>query len=179
MNKINDVKMLVHSTIRRVILIVFPPIGEESILQFDIRIGLITEENPSMLCVIGTSIEDLWSPVFIIEQVPASCYQESDFVSRTDTWMKDLNDVDDITYEYFDFSESVSFNQIVGQQISSVELLFIEDFGDPFGVRIVFPHDYILSVPNSDGNTVITERFNYHDVTKHFRKLGAIVSRKL
>jgi hypothetical protein len=50
------IDVLFNTTVRRVFLIVFPPIGEDSLLQVDIRIGLVVEENSNALYVIGTRV---------------------------------------------------------------------------------------------------------------------------
>lgn len=45
--------------VKRLFLIVYPPFGESSILGIDVRIGIVTVEEPSILVTIGTSLEDI------------------------------------------------------------------------------------------------------------------------
>lgn len=171
------IKHLLHSTLNRVFLIIYPPVGEKSILQIDIRIGLIIENNLESLYVIGTDLDDLWSPMINVEKIPDIFFSNLDFLERTRLWMtKELNN--DITLEYYDFTISEYFKDIVGKKINDIELVSIEGNPDPFGIKLLFQNDFILSSPNSDGNTIETKTFNKNKNIENFKHLGNIVYSK-
>ena len=172
------IKNILNCTIRRIFLIVFPPFGEQYISQVDIRIGLVTEGNVKSLYVIGTNMEDLWSPLFSIEQIPTDYFSELEFQNRIENWMcQKFND--DIGLEYYDFTKSKYFNNIIGESIIDIELLNIKDNPEPFGIKLLFPNDFILSLPNSDGNTIETKTFNKNESIKNFEYLGDVIYSKV
>lgn len=178
MMNIEIIKGMLSNTIRNVFLIVFPPIGEESLSQVDIRIGLVTEENSNSLYVIGTNMEDLWSPMFSIEQIPTTHFSDLEFQDRTKQWMsQQLND--DVMLEYYDFSKSAYFDDIVGEKITDIEILNIKGNPEPFGMKFLFNNDFILSIPNSDGNTIETKTFNKNENIKNFYHLGSVIYSKV
>lgn len=175
---IDIIKEIIYNTVRSVFLIVFPPIGEVSLSQVDIRVGLVTEENSNSLYVIGTNMEDLWSPMFSIEQIPSVHFSDLEFQDRIRKWMsQELND--DVSLEYYDFSKSIYFKDIVGEKITNIETLKIQGNLEPFGVKLSFNNDFILSLPNSDGNSIETKIFNKNENIQNFQYLGDIVYSKV
>lgn len=171
---IDAIKDIMDYTIKRVFLIVYPPYGEEELSQVDIRIGLITDKNLNSLYTLCTNMEDLWSPIISKEQIPTTFFNELEFKKRTNKWMsEELND--DIVLEYYDFTKSVYFKDIVGQKVSEIELLNIKNNPEPFGVKIIFENDFILSFPSFDGNTIETKTFNKNDNIENFNYLGNVI----
>lgn len=174
-----NLKKLIHlknNVVKRLFLIVYPPFGESSILGIDVQIGIVTVEEPSILVTIGTSLEDIWTPVIGEEAIPANSYNEIDFKPRIDRWMKSEAD-SDMLLEYYEFTHSPIFNEIVWKKIESVELIALEsDIEAPFGVKLLFENDFIMSVPSTDGNQTITKSFNNeYNSMQNFSKLGRVV----
>lgn len=167
-------KDILYNAVKRTFIIVFPPIGEDSLSKIDMRIGLVTEENSNYLYVIGTNMDDLWSPILSIEPIPAFYFSYLEFEDRTKKWMSQEL-YDDILLDYYDFSSSSYFSAIVGQKINSIKLLSIENVSEPFGVELLFDNDFILSFSNSDGNTIETKVFNKNQNIKNFYHLGDII----
>jgi len=175
----NNLKKLIHlknNKIKRLFLIVYPPFGESSILDIDVQIGIVTVEEPNILVTIGTSLEDIWTPVINEETIPANSYNEIDFKPRIDRWMKSEDD-SDILLEYYEFTHSPIFDEIVGKKILSVELIALDsDIDPPFGVKLLFEDDFIVSIPSTDGNQIITKSFNNeYNSLQNFSKLGRVV----
>lgn len=175
---VEKIKEIHNAIIVRLFLIVFPPIGEDNISDVDIRLGLVLKNNPEVLFTIGTDINDIWSPIINEESIPLFSFNEFDFDERVKLWMKqELND--EITLEYFDFTNSENFKEIVGKKIEEVELIMVEGNPDPFGIKIIFENDFIISFPNSDGNTIETKKFNKSENLKNFNHLGKVIYRKV
>ncbi|MEZ4827686.1 MAG: hypothetical protein R3C61_15600 [Bacteroidia bacterium] len=148
MINVEKIKEIHNAIINRLFLIVFPPLGEDTISEVDIRLGLVLKRNPEVLFTIGTDMNDVWSPLINEEPLPLFSFNEFDFEERVRLWMKQkLND--EIALEYYDFTNSDNFNEIVGKKIEKVELIMVEGNPDPFGIKILFEYDFIISFPNS------------------------------
>jgi hypothetical protein len=81
--------------------------------------------------------------------------------------------------EYYDVSDCELFNKIIETDIIGIELIVLEGYEDPFGIKILFKNDYIISLPNSDGNTVETKSFNRNNSIENFKHLGKIIYLKI
>ena len=174
----NNLKMLINKTIEQVFLIVFPPYGEDSFSQLDIRIGLVISEHLDKLIVVGTDLKNLWSPQITIEKLPVIYFEGNQFDNRITQWMKtELND--DFVLEYYKVTELECFKNIVKNQIEEIYYLSIDNPNDPFGLKFVFTEDYILSFPNSDGNSIETQFFNCQNKILNYNSLGDIIYTKL
>lgn len=173
-----DVKKMDNAIIHRLFLILLPPLGEETNSEIDISLGLVLKNNPDVLITIGTDMNDIWSPIINEEPIPLFSFNEFDFIKRVGLWMKqELNDA--IALEYYDFTNSENFKEIVGKKIEEIELLMIEGNPDPFGIRFVFENDFIISFPNSDGNTIVTKKFNDNINLKNFNHLGKVCFKRV
>ncbi len=95
------------------------------------------------------------------------------------TWMKAEDDSLIIGREYYDVTKSEKFKAIINAKIEEIDVLNIEGNPEPFGLRILFKDDYIISIPNSDGNTVETKAFNKNDCISNFKQLGNIIYSKV
>jgi hypothetical protein len=171
---IKSIKNIRNQVINKLFLILFPPIGEESISEIDIRLGLVLSGRPDILLVIGTDMNDIWTPLVTEESIPVFSYNELDFENRVVLWMKQEL-TDEISLEYYDFTKSDNFNEIVGKEIEEIEFLFLEGNPNPFGIKILLKNDFILSFPNSDGNTIETTYFNKNNNIKNFKYLGEVI----
>lgn len=178
MIKMDKFKSLINNVIERIFLIVFPPKGEESMLQVDIRIGLVLKNNPDKLITIGTDLDDIWTPVIDIEPVPTSFYQGFLFEERIKKWMR-CEVEEDIIIEYFDVTNLNTFQNIIEKQVKEVLLIKVEGNDNPFGLKLIFENDYIISFPNSDGNTIETKFFNRNENIINFLHLGNITYSKI
>ena len=71
------------------------------------------------------------------------------------------------------------FECIVGSEIIGIELISVKDIQFPFGVKIHFKDDFIITTPNSDGNTVETKAYNINGSIEKFKYLGNLVYTKV
>ncbi len=165
---------LLQNIVKKVFLIVFPPWGEEP-TQIDIRLGIVTEKYYNLLYVIGTSMEDLWSTTLSIEEIPTIYFDYSEYDYRMNKWRAcEMNS--DFVLEYYDFTKSPFFQTIVNHKIRNIQLLSIADNPNPFGIKLLFQDDFILSTPVADGNTIETKAFNaLNKNIEHFYYFGEII----
>lgn len=174
MMELEKLKSLVNTTVERIFIIAFPPFGEESISQIDMRLGIALKGKSEYLFVFSTNLDDIWSPVLSIEPVPSVFFNHINFNDRMRHWMNQELD-DDIKLEYYEFTESDYFVNIVGNDIESIKFLTIEGNPEPFGLKISFKNDFIISFPNSDGNTIETFSFNKNESLDVFNHLGNVI----
>ena len=162
---------LIGKKVSRIFIICWPPLFEEEDLNTDLSIGLQLL-NSDELFIISTDKSDNWTPTFSVESIPNKHFKHSEFDRRIKDWQQGkLEKI--VGYEYYDFSESDLFEEIINQNIQEVEFLSVEE-NKTFGVRIKFDNDYILSTPISDGNTIETKRFNTINNYKTFEAFGEI-----
>lgn len=173
MKNLIKLKNKINNTIERLFLIVFPPFGEDSLSEVDIRLGLVFKENSNLLLIIGTDMNDLWSPKLKVEPVPVVHFDEFDFENRVIQWMEKKID-DDLSLEYYDLTRSILFKDIIGEKVIEIEAIIIEGDLQPFGLKFHFKDDFIISHPISDGNTVRTKKFNNNEKLTNFNSLGTV-----
>ena len=172
-------KNLIGKKAVKLFLVLWTPWGEEEKSNIDISFGFVFKDEPNKLCVISVDKDELWSPYISYESLPHEEYKWENFYHRIKMWMRAEDDNLIIGKEYYDVSNSKLFNKIIDSEIIGMELIYIEGNSKPFGVRILFKDDYIISIPNSDGNTVETEMFNKNDSIDNFRILGNILYLKV
>jgi hypothetical protein len=170
----NFKKNLLYKTVERVFVIAYPPFGEETLAEIDIRLGLVFKENPEVLLTVSTDLNDVWSPVLKAEQIPAVQFNSYQFEKRISKWMKQEID-DELILEYYEFTNSNDFNDIVGSKIEKIELIMIQGNPEPFGLKVSFKNDFIISLPNSNGNTIETKHFNKNEGLNNFDYLGNVI----
>ncbi len=170
---------LVRKKVNRLFLIVWPPWGEEKEANIDISFGFVFINEPNRLCVISVNKDELWSPYVFYQSLPQNEYSWEDFYPRMRKWMKAEDDDFIIDKEYYDVSKCALFEKIIDAEIIGIELLCIDGNPEPFGIKILFENDYIISMPNSDGNTVETKTFNKTDNVNNFKHLGNVIYSKL
>lgn len=171
---LNDIKNFVGNIVERLFLIVYPPFGEKTFAEIDIRLGLIFKENPKLILTISIDVNEMWSPVLDFISIPSVHFNELDFQDRMQQWMEQkLND--DISLEYYEFTSSIYFKKIIQNKIQGIELLYVEGNLEPFGLKLLFENDYILTFPNSDGSTVETNSFNKNGNIEKFNYLGKVI----
>ena len=168
-----DVENLLNKQVARLFLLVWPPWGEESLVDVDISIGFIFTDTPDQLCIISTDKEDMWSPCIRYETIPDFILPWDTFAFRIENWMK-AQEQSDFNTEYFEVTNIGFFDEIVSHEVRSVELVKIQNTENPFGVKLMFENDYILSTPISDGNTIETSRFNRNNNIINFERLGVL-----
>lgn len=170
---LNLIKNLIGEKIVRLFLIVFPPEGEESLDHVDIRIGLVVESKLDLLYIISTSMEDIWSPKIETSIIPVSYFEEKEFNIRINKWFS-LEMDDDFILEYYDFTNSDYFKNIIGNKIIDIQLIFVENPEEPFGLKLLYNDDFIISLSNTDGNSIITKTFGNFENLKTFNYFGEI-----
>lgn len=174
MIELSQISFLIQKTVGRIFLIVFPPFGEDTKLQIDIKLGLVLNEYPVKLITFGTDLEDIWTPVVKEESIPAIYYMGELYEERMGRWMREEID-DEITLEYYDVSSFSVFQNILANRIKKLQLLMIKGNETPFGIKIIFENDYFYTFPNPDGNTIETRFFNKNENLKNFSALGEII----
>lgn len=160
-------------------LVVWPPWGEEKESDIDISFGFVFKDEPNRLCIISIDKDELWSPYVFYQSLPQNKYPWEDFYTRMKMWMKAEDDNCIIDTEFYDVTECVLFEKIVNSKIIGIELMIIEGNPEPFGVKILFENDYIISTPISDGNTVQTSQFNQNNNIDVFKNIGKIVYKEI
>jgi hypothetical protein len=172
-----DFRGLIRKKVDRLFFVVWPPWGEEKESDIDISFGFVFNDDPDGLCIISIDKDELWSPYVFYQNLPNNAYSWEDFYPRMKTWMKAQSDDEDnvIDTEYYDVTECVLFEKIVGSEIIGIEFLSIEDSSDAFGVKLLFEKDYIISTPISDGNTVETSQFNQNNNIGIFQNIGKVI----
>lgn len=170
-----EFKDLIKKKVDKLFLVVWPPWGEERESDIDISFGFVFESDPNTLCIISVDKNELWLPHISFEALPENKYSWKDFYHRIKMWMKADDDNLIIDKEYYDVTKSELLNNIVGNEIEGVEFINVEGNPEPFGVKLIFKDDYILSMPNSDGNTAETKIFNKNNSIENFKHLGNII----
>lgn len=170
-----EFRELLRKTVSRLFFVVWPPWGEEKESDIDISFGFVFNNEPSKLYVISVDKDELWVPHIFQQPLPDNEYAWGDFYDRMKLWMEAGENTDLVMEtEYYNVSQSGLFEKIVESEIIGIELIEIEDYDEPFGVKLLFKDDYILSIPNSDGNTVETKFFNKNNSIGNFKRLGNV-----
>lgn len=169
-----DFKNILNKKVIRLFLVVWPPFGEENKDQIDISVGLVFSCEPQELCIISTEPNDLTTPCLHYEAIPDYILLWDSFETRMKSWME-ANEEWVIDTEYYEITDVEIFRNFVSQTILDIELVGIQDDETPFGVKLIFNNDYILSTPIVDGNTIETLYFNKNNNVANFTKLGHIV----
>lgn len=167
-------KKIINKRVDRLFLVVWPPFAEEDEKQIDISIGLVFSDAEHQLCVISTELDDLTTPCIRYQTVPDVILSWDSFETRMKSWM-DATEEWVIDTEYYEVTNVEEFKDIVRQTILDVELVGIQNEATPFGVKLLFNNDYILSTPIIDGNTIETSHFNKNANVLNFASLGEIV----
>jgi hypothetical protein len=173
---------LLGRTVSRLFLVVWPPLGEQNESDIDISFGIVFSDEPNKLYVISVDKNEIWSPYIFYHSLPKDKYTWKDFYPRIKMWMnsEDDNCIVIEASEYFDVTNCELFQKIVDSKIIDIVLIGIEGIPEPFGIKILFSsHDYIISTPISDGNTVETTQFNRNNNIDVFKKSGKIEYRTI
>lgn len=174
-----EFKELIKKTVDKLLLVIWAPYSEEQESEIDISFGLIFKSDPNKLFVISVEKNELWTPYISTESIPKNKYSWEDFYPRIKVWMNSKDENLSIGKEYYEVTKSELFSNIIGEEIKKIELLKLEDNPEPFGVKLHFKHDYIVSMPNSDGNTVETKFFNKNNSLDNFKRLGNVIYSKV
>lgn len=172
MNKFSE---LIGKKVEKLFLVVWPPFGEDNVTNIDMSFGFIFEDNHSQLCVISVDKDDLWLPSIFNQTLPQNVYSWEDYYIRMEMWMNIKDDNCILNKEYYDVSNCNLFEKIINSKVLRIDLISLIDNPEPFGIKIIFPNDYIISTPISDGNTVETSKFNQNNNLEVFKKIGTIV----
>jgi hypothetical protein len=169
---------ILNQEVKRLFLVVWPPLGEEKLSDIDISIGFVFVNEPCKLCVISTNKDDMWTPCIRYEKIPKIILPWSTFNSRMLNWMK-TEEQSDFNTEYYEVSDVDIFKNIVAHKVKSIEFVGIQNVINPFGIKVNFENDYIFSSPISDGNTIETSHFHRNENILNFDKIGETVTRKV
>jgi hypothetical protein len=167
-----EFKELISKVVERIFLIIWSPWGEKNRSEVDISLGVVLENDPNVLLIIGVDKDELWSPKISIEPLPIEFYSWEDFYPRIKMWMNSEDENLIIGKELYEVTESKIFTDICGNEIEGIEFINVEGNPEPFGVKILFKDDYIISLPNTDGNTIETKSFNKNNSIENFKRIG-------
>ncbi|GGX28743.1 hypothetical protein [Undibacterium squillarum] len=78
-----------------------------------------------------------------------------------------------IDNEYYDFTKSKTFREIVDHNILDIEFIGTSN-EKPFGVKLKFESDYLMLTPIADGSTVESKNFGLLRNIDSFRNFGKI-----
>lgn len=169
-----EFKKLIRKIVDKLFLVIWSPWGEERESDIDISFGFVFKDEPNKICIVSVDKDELWSPHISFETLPENKYSWEDFYYRIRMWMNAEDESLIIGKEYYDVTKSELFDNITGNEIEGIELLYLEGNPEPFGVKILFKDDYIVSMPNSDGNSVETSLFNQNGNIEVFKKIGKV-----
>lgn len=169
-----NIKTLVGSVVQRLFIIVWPPYYEENMSDIDISVGLVLANQPNRLIIISTNKESGWAFNICERPLPEYILSWNTFNQRMNYWMKSPNEDDIIDYEYYEATNAEMFNTIVQRKIMTIEFIKVQSIPEPFGVKIIFEDDYIISTSTSDGNTIETSKFNNNNNISHFEGIGIV-----
>lgn len=175
---IDSLKNIIGKKVKRLFLVVWPPMGEECINQTDISAGYVLEESSGELYVITTDKNDLTKPMIECQTIPDSYFEWKEFEPRMVRWMN-CEEGMELDTEYYEVSDMDIFKNINENSIIDVELVEISGDDTPIGIKVIFENDYILSTPINDGNTIETSSFNQRENLSSFLPLGKIEYRSL
>jgi len=167
---------LAGRVVQRLILIVFPPAGETSMAEADMRVGLVLEDEPARMVTLATDMSDLCSPIIAVEACLPCDFTHEDFYERMALWMRDVVD-EPLELETFDFTASPLFADIINHPVVASFWLEVSGTGGPFGLKLEFGNDYLISCPGTDGNTVETRCFNHNNALETWGKSGTVLIR--
>jgi len=183
---------LLHQTISRLFLVVWPPFAEDSALAIDMSMGFVFTQDPNCLCIVSTDTNNLCMPCLKYEMLPDVILPWPSFYFRMEQWMTgveeaDLNRESDkftaaeafakprvLDTEYYEVTNVDLFVGIVAHPIRSIEFIRMQNTAVPFGVKLMFDKDYVLSSPINDGNTIETAYFNNNANILNFERIGSI-----
>ena len=163
---------IIGKKVVRLLLIVWPPYGEDEVSQIDISAGYVFDDAQEELFVISTDKNDLTTPMIEIRSIPNKCFDWSEFKHRMKDWMNCVEGMEMDT-EFYEVYDENLFSNIVNQEVMKVELLEITE-NNPIGVKVFFEDDYVLSTPITDGNTIETSLFNKLNNINKLASLGEI-----
>lgn len=169
-----EFRKFLKKTVSRLFLVVWTPFREEKESDIDMSFGFVFKDEPNKLYVISIDKDELWLPHIFHQSLPENEYTWEDFYPKIKMWMNSEDGSCNIANEYFDVTNCELFKKIVNSEIIGIELIGIEGNPEPFGVKIFFNNDYIISTPISDGNTVETSQFNQNGNIEVFKKIGKI-----
>jgi hypothetical protein len=176
----NEFKKLINKKVEQLFLVVWPPWGELNEANINVSFGFVFNDEPTRLCIISVDKDELWSPHISFELLPKIEFSFSDFYHRMNEWMIATEETDFILdYEYYNVTNCDFFEKIINSEIIGIEKISIMGDLHPFGIKILFNEDYIISMPISDGNSVETSKFNRNDNIKNFEKIGKVVFEQL
>ncbi len=167
---IMNFKILLNKKIKKIYIVLWPPYGDHNKKNIDISIcfEFYGEKN---IYKITTQKKDNWTPILEVEEITKRIFSFESFENRVEKWQK-AEMIDDVDYEYYDFTKSYFFDRIVNNTILDVKYVFVDQ--SFFGVKLIFEEDYILSTPISDGNTIETTKFHRINNIDYYKLLGKI-----
>jgi len=162
--------------IEKLYLIMWPPFGEDKLLDIDLTFGFKFEKEDVFITSICIDKIDLWTPI-VKWVTPEYIYEGTLFYKRLEMWMlmESLTD-ENFSYEIYDVSSMSCFSNIVLEPILEVQLMSLETEKEstPFGIKFYFEKDYIMFFPNSTGTTIETIGFNQNENLSFFQAMGRI-----
>lgn len=163
---------IIGKKVERLFIIVWPPYGEDDIRETDMSFGFIFEDKSDEIFNITTDKNDLTQPAIGRLGLPKNILSWNNFEQRMKDWME-CNDELDFEYEFYEVTTYDIFDVIVGKKIVDIQLIGDEK-EQIFGMKLQFKDDYIISFPNTLGNTIETSTFKKYSNIRGFSSWGEI-----
>jgi hypothetical protein len=177
MNNLISFNSLIGNKVVGLYVVVFPPAGEEDIVDLDISFGLDFVGDGKQIYLVTTSSEDNWSPLLKSAR-NENAFEWGTFYQRMKSWMNDEN-FGDLDYEFYEVTTESIFSKMSGASIRSIEYIYAKEATDPFGVRILIGDDYLISFSNTNGNMIETSDFKIGRDLSVFKQFGELEFKKI
>lgn len=103
---------------------------------------------------------DLWNVDGRFEDLPREAMAWNEYKPWVTHWMTNNGNDTPLHTTYFEVTSEEAFAGVVNCVVSDVVMYSLNNFAEPFGVKLVFENDYLFSSPTSCGSTVETKIFN-------------------
>lgn len=174
MFEFHEFNQLIGKKINRILIVVWPPTGKTAMADVDISIALELSDLHDRLFRIHINGDDCWTP--IISEISSDCeFDWCGFRQRLADWMSGQID-DPLCHEVYDVTRENMFRHISFNEILAIECVTLKSGFNPFAVRFIFRHDYLVVSPISDGSTVETSLFNQQGNLSVFESMGELES---
>lgn len=158
----NRLTTLIGEYVEEALLIVWPPLFEESIENTDLSIGLRLKGGSDIVRITIDESQEIVSIIETNHELDKNKYYEFEQLhERLHQWMN--NDLGKLDLEMYATNTNWMFSCINQSRIVDVILLYSSKADELIGLRILFENDFILLTPTSDGSTVESKYFRLID----------------
>ena len=146
----------------------WPPFFEEDISKANMCIGFAIDEDPGKIIFLGTNDQDIYTLKVWKEEIPTDDKIFNNIEHRIELWINgQLDGV--LDYEYYKLSDDYRFKNIVNEFPRSVQVLSQNEMRRPFGIKMDFERDFVITCPSFDGSHFGTMLFNHDGILKNIK----------